>query len=33
MNALTKWSPFRELEEIQSRLSSLFGRYSTEGSG
>jgi HSP20 family protein len=26
MNALTKWNPFRELEDIQNRLSSLFGR-------
>jgi HSP20 family protein len=26
MNPLTKWSPFRELEDIQDRLSSLFGR-------
>jgi HSP20 family protein len=26
MNPLTKWNPFRELEDIQSRLSSLFGR-------
>ena len=32
MNALTKWNPFRELEEIQSRLSSLFGR-TTKGLG
>jgi HSP20 family protein len=26
MNALTKWNPFRELEEIQNRLGSMFGR-------
>jgi HSP20 family protein len=26
MNTLAKWNPFRELEDIQSRLSSLFGR-------
>ena len=26
MNPLTKWNPFRELEDIQNRLSSLFGR-------
>ena len=33
MNALTKWNPFRELEEIQSRLSSLFGRTPLKGLG
>jgi HSP20 family protein len=33
MNALTKWNPFRELEEIQSRLSSLFGRTPLRGLG
>lgn len=26
MNALTRWDPFRELEEMQNRLSSLLGR-------
>ena len=26
MNALTRWDPFRELEDLQSRLSTLFGR-------
>jgi HSP20 family protein len=26
MNALTRWDPFRELEEMQNRLSTLFGR-------
>jgi HSP20 family protein len=26
MSALTKWNPFRELDEIQHRISSLFGR-------
>jgi len=31
MNALTKWNPFRELEEIQNRLSSLFGRTPLRG--
>ena len=25
MNTLTKWEPFRELEELQSRLGNLFG--------
>jgi HSP20 family protein len=33
MNALTKWNPFRELEEIQNRLSSVFGRTPVRGSG
>jgi HSP20 family protein len=26
MNALTRWDPFRELEEMQQRLSSVLGR-------
>lgn len=26
MNTLTRWDPFRELEDLQSRLSALFGR-------
>jgi HSP20 family protein len=26
MNALTQWDPFRELEEMQNRLSSFLGR-------
>jgi HSP20 family protein len=26
MSALTRWDPFRELDELQSRLSTLFGR-------
>ncbi|MGB7790021.1 MAG: Hsp20/alpha crystallin family protein [Terrimicrobiaceae bacterium] len=33
MNPLTKWNPFRELEDIQNRLSSLFGRTPTGGLG
>ena len=33
MNALTKWNPFRELEDIQNRLSSLFGRTPMRGLG
>jgi HSP20 family protein len=33
MNALTKWNPFRELEEMQNRLSSLFGRTPLRGLG
>ena len=31
MNALAKWNPFRELEEMQNRLSSLFGRTPLRG--
>jgi HSP20 family protein len=26
MNALSRWDPFRELEDMQHRLSSVFGR-------
>jgi HSP20 family protein len=26
MNALTRWDPFKEMQELQSRLSSFFGR-------
>jgi HSP20 family protein len=26
MNTLTRWDPFRELDELQNRLSTLFGR-------
>ncbi len=26
MNALTRWDPFKEFDELQSRLSTLFGR-------
>jgi HSP20 family protein len=26
MNALSRWDPFRELDELQNRLSTLFGR-------
>jgi HSP20 family protein len=33
MNPLTKWNPFRELEDIQNRLSSLFGRTPMRGLG
>ncbi|MGB9276213.1 MAG: Hsp20/alpha crystallin family protein [Terrimicrobiaceae bacterium] len=33
MNPLTKWNPFRELEDIQNRLSSLYGRTPTGGLG
>jgi HSP20 family protein len=33
MNPLAKWNPFRELEDIQNRLSSLFGRTPLRGLG
>jgi HSP20 family protein len=33
MNALTKWNPYRELEDLQNRLSSLFGRTPFRGFG
>lgn len=26
MNTLTRWDPFRELDDLQSRLTTLFGR-------
>jgi HSP20 family protein len=26
MNTITRWDPFKELEDLQSRLSTLFGR-------
>jgi HSP20 family protein len=26
MNALTRWNPFEELDELQNRLSTIFGR-------
>ncbi len=26
MNALTRWDSFKEMEDLQNRLSSLFGR-------
>src|SRR2546422_11111960 len=26
MNAITRWDPFKELDELQSRLSTLVGR-------
>jgi len=31
MNALTHWDPFRELEDVQHRLSSFLGRRSPRG--
>jgi HSP20 family protein len=33
MNPLAKWNPFRELEDIQNRLVSLFGRTPMRGLG
>jgi HSP20 family protein len=31
MNALTHWDPFRELEDVQHRLSSFLGRRTQRG--
>src|SRR5260370_16905879 len=33
MSALTKWNPFRDLEDIQNRLSPWFGRIALRGGG
>lgn len=33
MNAIMKWNPFRELEDIQNRLGSIFGRAPARGNG
>lgn len=33
MNALTRWDPFRELEDMQSRLTSVLGRRSQQEDG
>ena len=33
MNAITRWDPFRELDELQSRLSTLFGRAALRKNG
>lgn len=33
MSALTRWNPFRELETIQNRLATAFGRYPYPGNG
>jgi HSP20 family protein len=33
MNALTRWDPFRELEEMQQRLSTVLGRRPQRGNG
>ena len=26
MSSITRWDPFRELDELQNRISTLFGR-------
>ena len=26
MNVITRWNPFKELEEMENRLSTVFGR-------
>ena len=26
MNAVTRWDPFKELNELESRLATMFGR-------
>ena len=31
MNALTRWDPFKELNELQNRLSTFFGRTPVRG--
>jgi HSP20 family protein len=33
MNAITRWDPFRELDDLQSRLSTLLGRASIRKNG
>src|SRR5437899_2536508 len=33
MNAITRWDPFRELDDLQSRLSALLGRASIRKNG
>src|SRR5437867_757258 len=33
MNTITRWDPFRELDELQSRLSTLFGRAALRKNG
>src|SRR5438445_2934298 len=33
MNAITRWDPFRELDELQSRRSTLFGRAALRKNG
>ena len=31
MNALTQWDPFKEMDELQNRISSLFGKSDGQG--
>ncbi len=33
MNQLTRWDPFKEMDELQNRLASLFGRVPRERNG
>ena len=33
MNTLTRWDPFKDVEELQNRLSSIFGQSPTRRSG
>jgi HSP20 family protein len=33
MNALKRWNPFKEMEEIQDRVTSLWDRFPTHRSG
>lgn len=33
MNTLVRWNPFRELEDVQNRLATLFNRTSSAGNG
>lgn len=33
MNAITRWDPFKELEDMQSRLNTMFGRAPVRKSG
>ena len=33
MNALTRWDPFRELDELQKRFSTLLGRTPVKTNG
>jgi len=33
INTLTRWEPFKELEDLQNRLSSVFSRAPRQGNG
>lgn len=33
MNAITRWDPFREFDDLQDRLATLFGRAPVKNSG